>query len=353
MISFEQVSKRFPDGTTAVDDLTLEAPRGRTTVLLGPSGCGKSTTLRMVNRLVDPTSGTVTLDGRDVRSLPPHVLRRGIGYVIQQGGLFPHRTVLDNIGTVPELLGWPPARRRSRAHELLDLVGLEQSVAGRYPRELSGGQQQRVGVARALAASPPVLLMDEPFGAVDPVRRAALQREFRQLQQRLGTTVIFVTHDVEEAVLLADHIAVMRPGGVLAQHGPTERLLARPVDGFVAGFLGRGRGHMLLALQSASVVRTDAASVLEVAGWILELDAQRHPVRWRNGSSDSDLATVSVQTVAPDGSLRELLDSALSSPARAAVRVTTTGALDGVVPWPVLEQHLGVPDRTNATGFSR
>jgi osmoprotectant transport system ATP-binding protein len=343
MITFDHVSKRFGDGTVAVDDLTLEVPSREITVLLGPSGCGKTTTLRMVNRLAEPSSGTITLDGRDLGALAPHQLRRGIGYVIQSAGLFPHRTVAQNIATVPELLGWDPHRRRGRARELLDLVGLDQALADRYPGELSGGQQQRVGVARALAADPPVLLMDEPFGAVDPVRRAVLQREFRRLQQDLGKTVIFVTHDVDEAVTLADQIVVMRPGGRLAQHGAVAELLARPTDAFVASFLGSNRGLQLMSLRPAADVAVGDLPRDGLNGWTLETDAALRPVRWRPVSGAEHAAPVAVEVVGPDGSIRDLLDSALSSPARTAVCVDARGVLAGVVPWAVLEQQLSVP----------
>ena len=230
MIALNDVTKRYPDGTVAVGNLTMEMASGEITVLLGSSGCGKTTTLRMINRLIEPTSGTIELDGRDLGTMDVHELRRGIGYVIQQAGLFPHRTVADNIATVPKLLGWDKERQRKRSLELIELVGLEQGMADRYPRQLSGGQQQRVGVARALAADPPVLLMDEPFGAVDPVRRGALQQEFKRLQRDLGKTVVFVTHDVDEAVLLGDRIAIMQEGGQIAQFGPPDALLAQPAE---------------------------------------------------------------------------------------------------------------------------
>ncbi|MBX6767265.1 MAG: ATP-binding cassette domain-containing protein, partial [Actinomadura rubrobrunea] len=202
MITFAGVTKRYPDGTVAVDHLDLEIPAGRITVLVGPSGCGKTTTLRMINRMVEPTEGTVTVDGRDVRGVDPATLRRGIGYVIQQAGLFPHRTILDNIATVPYLLGWDKKKARARAYELMERVGLDTALARRYPAQLSGGQQQRVGVARALAADPPIMLMDEPFSAVDPIVRAGLQEEFLRLQRELEKTIVFVTHDIDEAVKL-------------------------------------------------------------------------------------------------------------------------------------------------------
>ncbi|MEO6159236.1 MAG: ATP-binding cassette domain-containing protein, partial [Ilumatobacteraceae bacterium] len=233
MIQLDRATKRFPDGTVAVDALSLEVPSGEVLALLGTSGSGKTTTLRMINRLIEPSSGAIFIDGRDVREMNVHDLRRGIGYVIQQAGLFPHRTVLDNVTTVPRLLGWDRRRARRRALELLDSVGLGAAIANRYPVQLSGGQQQRVGVARALAADPPVLLMDEPFGAVDPIVRAQLQDEFMRLQRELGKTVVFVTHDVDEAIKLGTRVAVLRTGGVLAQVGPPSELLSHPVDTFV------------------------------------------------------------------------------------------------------------------------
>ena len=215
MIRFEQVTKRYPDGTTAVDDLSFEVAEGELVTLVGPSGCGKTTTMMMVNRLVEPTSGRVLVDGRDVAGVDPVALRRKIGYVIQQVGLFPHRTVLDNTATVPALLGWKKAAARARAAELLELVGLDPAVHGpRYPAQLSGGQRQRVGVARALAADPPVLLMDEPFGAVDPVVRERLQNEFLALQATVRKTVLLVTHDIEEAVRMGDRMAVYGEGRI-------------------------------------------------------------------------------------------------------------------------------------------
>ncbi|WP_405582905.1 ABC transporter ATP-binding protein [Streptomyces sp. NBC_01190] len=248
MIRFEHVSKRYPDGTTAVDDLSFEVKAGELVTLVGPSGCGKTTTMKMVNRLIEPTGGRVYLDGQDIAGIEPVKLRRRIGYVIQQVGLFPHKTILENTATVPALLGWKKAEARQRAAELLELVGLDPGTFGsRYPDQLSGGQQQRVGVARALAADPPVLLMDEPFGAVDPVVRERLQNEFLDLQERLGKTVLFVTHDIEEAVRLGDRIAVYGAGRI-EQFDTPATVLGAPATPYVAGFVGSDRGLKRLSV---------------------------------------------------------------------------------------------------------
>ncbi|MGO1315749.1 MAG: ABC transporter ATP-binding protein [Cellulomonadaceae bacterium] len=249
LIRLRGVRKEYPNGTVAVSDLDLDVHRHELLALVGPSGCGKSTTLRMVNRLVEPTSGRIWLDGQDVTAVDPVRLRRGVGYVIQNVGLFPHRTVAQNVATVPRLLGWDRARGRARVTELLDLVGLPPDTYGRrYPHELSGGQRQRVGVARALATDPPVLLMDEPFGAVDPEGRRRLQREFRRIHRELGTTVMLVTHDIDEAVTLGDRVAVFGQGGVIEQLADPVTLLARPANEFVESFIGSGRTVRLLSV---------------------------------------------------------------------------------------------------------
>ncbi len=251
MIRLTGVGKTFPDGTVAVHELDLAVAPGEMMVLVGPSGCGKSTTLKMVNRLIEPTSGTIELDGRDVTHADPVELRRGIGYVIQQVGLFPHQSIETNVMTVPLLYGESRSKARARAHELMDLVGLEAATyADRYPHQLSGGQRQRVGVARALAANPPVLLMDEPFGAVDPVVRLRLQEEFLRLQRDLDKTVVLVTHDIDEAVKLGDRVAVFAPGGRLAQVATPAELLARPADDYVAEFVGSTSGLRRLTVTS-------------------------------------------------------------------------------------------------------
>ena len=249
MIRLDGVGKTFADGTVAVDSLDLDVPRGAVVTLVGPSGCGKSTTLKMVNRLIEPTSGRIFLDGTDVTDADPVELRRGIGYVIQQVGLFPHQTIATNVATVPSLLGWSKADARARALELMDLVGLDPEVfADRFPHQLSGGQRQRVGVARALAADPPVLLMDEPFGAVDPVVRARLQDEFLRLQRELGKTVLLVTHDIDEAVKMGDQVAVFAAGGRLAQYDVPAAILGAPADEFVSEFVGGSRGLRRLSV---------------------------------------------------------------------------------------------------------
>ncbi len=243
MIRLSGVGKTYADGTVAVRELDLDVARGEFVVLVGPSGCGKSTTLKMINRLIEPTTGSIEIDGQDVTNADPVKLRRGIGYVIQQIGLFPHQKIITNVMTVPLLYGEAKATARARAEELMTLVGLDPATYGdRYPHQLSGGQRQRVGVARALAANPPVLLMDEPFGAVDPVVRVRLQDEFLRLQRELGKTVVLVTHDIDEAVRMGDRVAVFAEGGRLAQYGTPAQLLAHPADEFVEDFVGATRG---------------------------------------------------------------------------------------------------------------
>jgi len=249
-IVFDHVTKRYPGrDESAISDFSLEIPAGAFCVLVGPSGGGKTTALKMVNCLIPFDAGDIRIDGRSVRDQSVVELRRGIGYVIQQAGLFPHMTVGDNIATVPRLLGWPKARQRERAAELIELVGLEQSDERRYPAQLSGGQRQRVGLARALAADPPVLLMDEPFGALDPITRARLQQELRRLHREVAKTVIFVTHDIDEAITMGDRIAILRPGGVLAQYDTPDTILAAPADSFVSAFIGEDRALRRLALR--------------------------------------------------------------------------------------------------------
>lgn len=337
MIEFRAVTKRFDDGTVAVQGLDLVAPKGEITVLVGPSGCGKTTSLRMVNRLIEPTSGTVLVAGRDVRCAPPAQLRRGIGYVIQQVGLFPHRTVVDNIATVPLLTGVTRRAARARALQLLELVGLSTELGRRYPAQLSGGQQQRVGVARALAADPPVLLMDEPFSAVDPVVREGLQEELLRLQGQLGKTILFVTHDIDEALKLGDAVAVLRTGGVPAQFAAPQRLLAEPADDFVANFVGRDRGYRAL-----SFLPTDDLPVHEVAtvgagegsvgpGWRLAVDAAGRPRGWLDPAKLDGALRPRGSLHRRGGPMRTALDAALSSPSGLGVVVDGDGTAVGGV----------------------
>jgi osmoprotectant transport system ATP-binding protein len=256
VIQLQAVTKRYPNGQLAVDALDLEVGDGELCVLVGPSGCGKTTTLKMINRLIEPTSGRIILDGDDVTSGDPVQLRRRVGYVIQHVGLFPHQTIGDNVATVPRLLKWDKAKVAARVDELLELVGLDPAEhRDRYPDQLSGGQRQRVGVARALGADPPVLLMDEPFGAVDPITRARLQDELLRLQSTVRKTIVLVTHDVDEAVKLGDRIAVFKQGGILAQHGTPAEVLGRPADAFVADFVGADRG--LKSLHIGTVADAD------------------------------------------------------------------------------------------------
>ena len=263
MIRLDGVGKRFPDGTVAVADLDLEVSPGEIVCLVGPSGCGKTTTMKMVNRLVEPTSGRVLLDGEDVTRVDPVQLRRRIGYVIQQVGLFPHQRVWENVATVPSLLGWDKARRRARADELLELVGLDPAVyRDRWPAQLSGGQRQRIGVARALAADPPVLLMDEPFSAIDPIARDRLQSEFLRVQEQVRKTIVFVTHDIDEAVRLGDRVAVFRQGGVLEQYDTPAAVLGAPATPFVADFVGADRALRRLAVTGIDTAELDKPPVV-------------------------------------------------------------------------------------------
>ncbi|MER7684641.1 betaine/proline/choline family ABC transporter ATP-binding protein [Streptomyces sp. NPDC097610] len=318
MIRFEQVTKRYPDGTTAVDGLSFEVAEGELVTLVGPSGCGKTTTMMMVNRLIEPTSGRIFVNGQDVATVDPVRLRRRIGYVIQQVGLFPHRTILDNTATVPTLIGWKKAKARTRAAELLDLVGLDPKTYGsRYPEQLSGGQRQRVGVARALAADPPVLLMDEPFGAVDPVIREQLQDEFLRMQQAVRKTVLLVTHDIEEAVRLGDRIAVYGQGRI-EQFDTPGAVLGTPATPYVAEFVGADRGLKRLSvtdiepddLEQPPVVRLDEPAEAAVAR-LHALGA-----RWAVvlGTEDDLHGWVGVDELAAGGSVGDRAHRMLHSP---------------------------------------
>ncbi len=348
MITFTGVTKRYPDGTVAVDDLSLEVPEGHLTVFVGPSGCGKTTSMRMINRMVEPTSGTVTVDGRDVAGVDPVKLRLGIGYVIQSGGLMPHQRVIDNVATVPVLQGQSRRVARLAAYEVLERVGLDPKLGERYPAQLSGGQQQRVGVARALAADPPILLMDEPFSAVDPVVRDELQAEILRLQNELRKTIVFVTHDIDEAIKLGDAVAVFGVGGSLQQYDSPERLLSNPASDFVSEFIGTDRGYRLLqffsaatlGLQPVPTVAEDEIDDLALTdgqwrlvtvgagvpfGWIDADGVERH----RRGAALYDSVTAGGSLFHPDGNLRSALDAALSSPSGIGVAVDDNGAVVG------------------------
>jgi osmoprotectant transport system ATP-binding protein len=323
MIEFEDVTKQYPDGTVAVDQLSLRIPSNEITVFVGPSGCGKTTSLRMINRTIERSSGRISIDGEDINDKDPVVLRRGIGYVIQHAGLFPHKTVVDNVATVPKLLGWDKKKSRSVAMELLERVGLDLKLAERYPAQLSGGQQQRVGVARALAADPPIMLMDEPFSAVDPIVRHQLQEELLRLQRDIGKTIVFVTHDIDEAIKLGDNVAILRVGGKLAQLAPPAELLANPVDDFVRGFVGQDRGYRALTF-----VHPDKLPVKPLPPELALQDGV--PIGWRNGSASAELLPVGAVFKQGD-SLRAALDSVLTSPRGLGVCVDDEGRAIGVV----------------------
>ncbi|MGX9788623.1 ABC transporter ATP-binding protein [Mycobacterium sp. MMS18-G62] len=344
MITFDGVTKQYPDGTVAVDNLTLEVPDGTLAVFVGPSGCGKTTSMRMINRMIEPTSGTLTVNGDDVTKVDPVKLRLGIGYVIQSAGLMPHQRVVDNVATVPVLKGESRRAARKTALEVLERVGLDPQLANRYPAQLSGGQQQRVGVARALAADPPILLMDEPFSAVDPVVREELQTEILRLQNELRKTIVFVTHDIDEALKLGEKVAVFGRGGTLQQYDEPFRLLANPASDFVAGFIGADRGYRglqwrhatglpLHEIRSVTEGEIDALS-LGPGDWVLVKKPDGTPFGWinaegvelhRKGSALYDSTFGGGSLFHPDDSLRQALDSALSSPSGFGVAVDGDG----------------------------
>ncbi|GAA1553810.1 ABC transporter ATP-binding protein [Kribbella sancticallisti] len=324
MIEFEDVTKQYPDGTVAVDKLSLRIPSNEITVFVGPSGCGKTTSLRMINRTIERSGGRISIDGEDINSGDPVALRRGIGYVIQHAGLFPHKTVVDNVATVPKLLGWDKKKTRSVAMELLERVGLDLKLAQRYPAQLSGGQQQRVGVARALAADPKIMLMDEPFSAVDPIVRHQLQEELLRLQRDIGKTIVFVTHDIDEAIKLGDNVAVLRVGGKLAQFAPPAELLANPADEFVESFVGQDRGYRALTFLQIGQI--------ELGGLPddLALDDAGRPIGWRTAAGGQELQPIGPVFTRND-SMRAALDSLLTSPTGQGVCVDENGKAVGVV----------------------
>jgi len=361
-VSFRDVTKRYRGADSdAVENLTFEVEAGEICVLVGPSGCGKTTAMRMVNRTVEITSGDIEIAGTSVRERSPAQLRREIGYVIQQIGLFPHRTIAQNIATVPHLLGWEKERTRERVAELLELISLPADVADRYPAQLSGGQQQRVGVARALAADPPVMLMDEPFGAIDPINRERLQNEFLRLQAEIRKTILFVTHDIDEAIKMGDRIAVLREGGHLAQYATPSELLMDPADGFVEDFVGADRALKRLSLMRVSDIDLWQAplafvgqSTAEVRAKLegaevphaLLVDSERRPLGWL---SESDLRHETVPAT-PDSSpdpiidradvMRDALSDLLQAETHYAPVVDGSGRIDGVLSVEVIQDFL-------------
>ena len=364
-VRYENATKRYGNsGTAAVEGLTLDLPAGEICVLVGPSGCGKTTAMRLVNRMVELTEGDVLVGDRSVRDRRPAELRREIGYVIQQVGLFPHRTIAQNIAAVPSLLGWDKDRSEARATELLDLVGLEPELADRYPAQLSGGQQQRVGVARALAADPLVMLMDEPFGAIDPINRERLQNEFLRLQAEIRKTVLFVTHDIDEAIKMGDRIAIMRKGGKVAQYATPAELLMSPADEFVEDFVGADRALKRLALMRVSDIdlwEAPLAYVGQPTGEVqmkleaaeipypLLVDSDRRPLGWL---SERDLAGETVQRH-PDSPLgpvleledvmRDALADILQGGAQYAAVTDREGRIAGVLSVEIISEFLGSP----------
>lgn len=354
LIELQNVSKTYP-GTEfpAVKELNIEILKGEILVLVGPSGCGKSTTLRLINRMIEPTKGRIFFEGEDVTDVDPDGLRRRIGYVIQQIGLFPHRTIAQNIATVPELLGWEKDEITKRVDELLDTVGMDPDIyRDRYPKELSGGQAQRVGVARAMGADPDVLLMDEPFGAVDPITRDRLQNEFLRLQDELQKTIVFVTHDIDEAIKMGDRIAILQEQSVIAQHDTPERILAHPANQFVTDFLGSGavlKGLTLMRVAeidtpdlvtvTAPTSREEVRSALDKTedDWVLLLDREGRPQRWLNRESLNSTEALEEtgmplqMVVEPEDTLRDALEKMLTSSTGIACSVDPTGKYEGVV----------------------
>ncbi|HKJ35675.1 MAG TPA: ABC transporter ATP-binding protein [Solirubrobacterales bacterium] len=370
-VVFDHVSKTYPGAESpAVEDLSLEVPAGEICVFVGPSGCGKTTAMRMVNRTVEISAGEIRVGDRSVADREPSALRREIGYVIQQIGLFPHRTIAQNIGTVPGLLGWDDDRRKERTRELLELVSLDPELAGRYPAQLSGGQQQRVGVARALAADPRVMLMDEPFGAIDPINRERLQNEFLRLQAEIRKTILFVTHDIDEAIKMGDRVAVLREGGRLAQFATPAELLMDPADDFVEDFVGSDRALKRLALmrvgdidlweaplafvgQSTGEVREKLAGDTEVP-YALLVDSDRRPLGWLS-QRDLEQETVPREPHTPadpildrDDVVRDALSDLLGSESQYGPVVDRDGAIAGVLSIEIMSEFLHSPQAHEA-----
>ncbi|MGB0100212.1 MAG: betaine/proline/choline family ABC transporter ATP-binding protein [Nocardioides sp.] len=356
MIELEELTKRFPgQDKPAVDRLSLSVNKGEIVVFVGPSGCGKTTSMELVNRLIEPTSGRIILEGEDVTDSDPDKLRRRIGYVIQETGLLPHRTIAHNIGTVPKLVGWKKQRINDRVDELLGLVGMDPATyRDRYPKELSGGQRQRVGVARAMAVDPPLMLMDEPFGAIDPITRERLQNEFLRLQAQIQKTVIFVTHDIDEAIKMGDRIAVLRDQSHIAQYDTPENILTNPADDYVSDFIGSGASLKRLNLSRIRDVEmatdaptgsiTDSAeelsNKLRASDWtaLLLLDAQRRPTRWVNaqdlrrpGFDGARMGLDARAVVEPQATLADALNELITSNGGCAIVVDDRGAYLGVV----------------------
>ena len=362
-VEFDHVTKRYdaPSGKDkgkptpgAVNDLSLKVPAGKICILVGPSGCGKTTSLKMVNRLIEPTSGKILIDGVDASTRELTDLRRSIGYVIQQVGLFPHQTIGDNVATVPRLLGWPKARLRERSEELLGLVGLDPAkYRDRFPSQLSGGERQRVGVARALAADPPIMLMDEPFGAVDPIVRDRLQNEFLRLQETIAKTILFVTHDIDEAIKMGDLVAVFQTGGILAQFGRPLDILAAPASEFVARFVGQDRGLKRLSLLRVSDVAVrpavtarpgDGASdarrraLDDPNRYLLLIDPQNRPLGWiahgdipADGTLTEAMANPSSPQLNKRTTLKDALSMMLDANVQTGIVVDRTGAVQGLL----------------------
>jgi len=356
-IRLEDLSKRFPgQQEPAVEALTMEIPEGEIVIFVGPSGCGKTTTMKMINRIIEPTSGRIFLDGEDVTKVNPDQLRRRIGYVIQQIGLFPHQTIADNIATVPRLLGWDKKRISERVDELLETVGMDPGqYRNRYPKELSGGQRQRVGVARAMSADPDVMLMDEPFGAIDPITRDRLQNEFLRLQERIKKTIVFVTHDIDEAIKMGDRIAILRDQSRIAQFDTPERILVNPADDYVADFIGRGASLKRLSLSRVRDVELhqwptvqEGASHEEVRrvlegsdkSAVLVLDDQKRPVQWVNaehlrraadGRPLREIGLPADAVVQPNATLSDTLNEMLTARYSCAIVVDSSGAHQGIV----------------------